>query len=72
MCVPKGNNDELRILRAVLDVVCNNRDIAEVERCINLVHEVKGSRFEVMESEDKSQRTQSLDKTRVSVQFIKN
>lgn len=39
--VPKRDNDELRILSSILDVVGNNRYVAEVKSGVDLVHEVE-------------------------------
>lgn len=39
--LPQGNDDELRVLRSVLNVVCDNGNIPEVQRGVNLVHEVQ-------------------------------
>jgi hypothetical protein len=39
--VPEGNDDELRILGSVLDVVRDDGHVPEVQRCIDLVHEVQ-------------------------------
>jgi hypothetical protein len=38
--VSKGDNYELSVLRPVLDVVRDYRDISEVKSGINLIHEV--------------------------------
>lgn len=46
--IPQRNDDKLRVLRAVFDVVRDNRYVAEVKCRINLVHEVERSRLERM------------------------
>ena len=59
--VPKGDDDELRILRAILDIVRDDRDIAEVQGSIDLVHEVQRSGFVDVQREDERERAQSLE-----------
>ena len=39
--VPQGDDDKLCILRPVLDVVRYDGDVAEVQRSIDLVHEIE-------------------------------
>lgn len=39
--VSKGDDDELRRLCLGLDIIGNNRHVLEVQRGINLVHEVQ-------------------------------
>ncbi len=39
--VAKGDDDKLRVLRPVLDIVRNDGDIAKIQSSINLVHEVE-------------------------------
>ena len=38
--LPERNNDELRVLRSVLDVVRDNRHVPEIQRSVDLVHKV--------------------------------
>ena len=38
--VPERDDDELRVLRAVFDVVSDDGNITEVESSVNLVHKV--------------------------------
>ncbi len=42
---PERNDDELGVLRTVLDIVGNDRNVSEVERRIDLVHEVQRCRL---------------------------
>ena len=37
---PQGDNDELSVLRSVLDIVRHNGNVTEVEGSVNLVHKV--------------------------------
>ena len=46
MSSPQGNNDELCILRTVLDVIRDDGDIAEVESGVNLIHEIQRGRLD--------------------------
>lgn len=39
--LPQGDDDELRVLCSILDVVCDDGNIPEVESGIDLVHEVQ-------------------------------
>lgn len=41
--VPERDDDKLRILSSVLDVVGNYGDVTEVQRSVNLVHKVERS-----------------------------
>lgn len=41
--LPERNDDELRVLRSVFDIVCNDGNVTEVERGVDLVHEVQWS-----------------------------
>lgn len=43
--LPKGDDNELGILGTILDVVRNNGYISEVERSVNLVHEIQRCRL---------------------------
>jgi hypothetical protein len=43
--IPKRDDDELCVLRPILDVVGDNGDITEVESCIDLVHKVQRCRL---------------------------
>jgi len=43
--IPEGDDDELCILRAVLDVVGDDRNIPEIKRCIDFIHKVERSRL---------------------------
>ncbi len=47
--VSERNNDKLSILRAFLDIICDDRNVFEVKRGINLVHNVQRGRFVVMQ-----------------------
>ena len=58
--VAQADDDELCVLRPLLDVVSHNRHVFEIKGCINLVHEVQRCRFEMMESENECQRAQRL------------
>ena len=40
--IPQGDDDELRVLRTVFDVVGDDGDVAEVKSGIDLVHKVQG------------------------------
>lgn len=51
MDIPKRNDDKLGVLGAVLDVIGDDGNIPEIERCVNLVHEVKRSRLHHAASE---------------------
>ena len=53
--VAQADDDELCVLRPLLDVVSHNRHVFEIKGCINLVHEVQRCRFEMMESENECQ-----------------
>jgi len=44
--IPQGDDNELGILRPVLDVIGYNGNIPEVERSVNLVHEIQWRRLE--------------------------
>ena len=50
----------LQKLAANLDVVSNDGDILEVESSVDLVHDVEGCRFVVMQGKDQCQRAQRL------------
>lgn len=54
--VTQGDNDKLRVLGSLLDIVCNDRDIPEIQSCIYFVHKVERCRLEDMKSEDQGQR----------------
>ena len=43
--IAERDDDELRVLRPIFDVVRNNRDISEVEGSVNLVHEIQRRRL---------------------------
>ena len=43
--IPQGDDDELRVLRTVLDVVGDDGDVAEIQRGIDLVHEIERRRL---------------------------
>ncbi len=43
--LPQRDDDKLGIFRAILDVVGNNRDVPEVQSCIDFIHEVQWSRL---------------------------
>ena len=58
--VSKRNDDELRILRPVFDIVGNDRNISEIQRSVDFVHEVEWCRLEDMKRENQRQRAQSL------------
>jgi len=61
--VSERNDDELSVLRTVLDIVGIDRNVPEVKCCVDLVHEVlvvQRCRFEDVKSEDESQRTEGL------------
>ncbi|GMR33950.1 hypothetical protein PMAYCL1PPCAC_04145, partial [Pristionchus mayeri] len=54
--VAQRDDDELRVLRTILDVVADDGDVSEVERRIDLVHHVQRSGPESMKSEDEGER----------------
>ena len=43
--LPEGNDDELRVLGSVLDVVRDDRHVPEIQRGVDLVHEVQRGRL---------------------------
>jgi hypothetical protein len=43
--IPKRNDDELCVLRPILDIIGDNGDITEVKSCIDLVHKVQRCRL---------------------------
>ena len=51
---------DLRVARALLDVVADDRDVAEVERGVDLVHHVQRRRLVVVEREDEREAAQRL------------
>ena len=53
-------NAEPSIMRAHLDVVGDDGDVLEVERRVDLVHDVERRRLVVMQREDERQRAQRL------------
>jgi len=58
----------LRILRSLLNVVGNDRDVLKVEGRIDLIHKVERRRLKVMQCKHQRQRAQGLRRaTRVSV-----
>lgn len=59
--VPQGDDNELCVLRTVLDVVRDDGDVAEVKSGVDLVHEVQRSGLVNMQCEDERQRAQSLE-----------
>ena len=42
VALPKGDDDELRVFRTVLNVVSYDGNVPEVKCCIDLIHEVEG------------------------------
>ena len=38
---PQRDDYELRVLSAIFDVIGDDRDVAEIKRGVNLVHEIK-------------------------------
>jgi len=53
------DDNKLSIFRSVFDVVGYNRNVSEVKRSVDLVHEVQRRWFEDMKGENQCQRTQS-------------
>ena len=43
MEIPEGDDDELRILGPIFDIVGHDRDIAEIKCSVDLVHEIQRS-----------------------------
>ncbi|ETN00818.1 hypothetical protein PPTG_24185 [Phytophthora nicotianae INRA-310] len=52
--VAQGDDDELCVARALLDVVAHNRHVLEVQGSINLVHHVQRRGLVVMQCEHQS------------------
>ena len=48
--VPEGNDDELCVLSSVLDVVRDDRHVPEIQRGVDLVHEVQRGGLEPTQS----------------------
>jgi len=44
--VPETDDDELSVLGPLLDVVCHNRHVLEVQGCVYLVHHVQRRRLQ--------------------------
>lgn len=53
--VSKRDDDKLSVASALLDIVCDDRDIPEIQCCIDFIHEIQRSWLEDMESEDESE-----------------
>ena len=49
---PEGDDDELRVAGPLLEVAGHDGDVLEVQRCVDLIHDVEGSRLVVVESEN--------------------
>ena len=43
--LPEGNDDELRVLRSVLNVVRDDRHVPEIQRGVDLIHKVQRGRL---------------------------
>jgi hypothetical protein len=52
--VPEGDDDELRVLRPVLDVVRDDRNVPEIQRGIDFVHKVQRSRLDTKDFSPRS------------------
>lgn len=53
--VSQGNNKELGIAGALLDIVTHDGDIFVVQGCVDLIHTVQGRRLIVVKGEDQTQ-----------------
>lgn len=53
---PEGDDDELCVLRTILDVVSDDGYIPEVKSSVNLVHEVERCRLVDMQCKHKCER----------------
>ena len=49
---PEGDDDELRVAGPLLEVAGHDGDVLEVQRCVDLIHDVEGSRLVVVEGEN--------------------
>eukprot|EP00962_Isochrysis_galbana_P023267 scaffold7006_cov108-Isochrysis_galbana.AAC.8 len=58
--VAQRDDDELRVARALLDVVAHDGDVAEVERRVDLIHHVERRRLVVVERKDERERRERL------------
>jgi len=54
------NDNELDVLRLVLDIVSNNKNAPEVKCRVHFVHEVQRCRFEYVKAEDECQRLRAF------------
>ena len=45
---PEGDDDELRVAGPLLEVAGHDGDVLEVQRCVDLIHDVEGSRLVVV------------------------
>ena len=61
---PKRDDDELRVLRPILDIVRNDGHVPEIQRGVDLVHEVQRRRLVRVEREHERERAQRLLSTR--------
>ena len=57
---PQGDDDKLRVLRAVLDVVGDDGHVPEVERGVDLVHEVQRRGLVDVQGKDQCKRAERL------------
>ena len=57
---PQRDDDELGVPGPLLDVVGDDGHVLEVERGVNLVHDVEGGRFVVMKGEDQGKTGERL------------
>ena len=58
--IPEGNNNKLSILGALLDIRRDDGDIPEIQRGIDLIHDVQRGGLIMMESEHQRERGQRL------------
>lgn len=61
---PKRDDDELRVLRPILDIIRDDRHVPEIQRGVDLVHEVQRRRLVRVEREHERERAQRLLSTR--------
>ncbi len=50
--IPQRNDNKLRILRPLLNIIAHNGHILKIQGRINLVHEVQRRRLVVVQGED--------------------
>ena len=52
----QGYDDELCVFGPLLDVICHDGDVLEVQGRVNLVHDVQRGGLVIMQSKDQGQR----------------